>query len=378
MLNICRNGGFDHAQLNEGALINCVADTSYHVCDEWHASHFRSDKSVSSPFEWTAQRMSYGADSGDPSHSIKIKVTEPVTSVGYYDRWRIHGLIRLEDGVSLQYGRGDRARTTSLSFLVRATQTGRHAVSITSQVSNRAIFYMFDITAANTWQLITIDGIPGCPDWDWENITTAQNWVNLVFTCCMGADSTAADADEGTWYSSPYNGTIHHPGADDTLSNVGMTVDNYEFEVAEVYWTPTDTALLYQRDPMSLARCQRRIEKSYDQGVLPGTANTHNGGGMVYIYNGMVANVGGTAVNFTSDGLGISQPFMTEKAHIDSSKLRLYSPKTGQIDKAYHYAAGVDVGVAYKSVGSHGFIVAFPGVVQPANLMAHYVYNGDS
>lgn len=355
MKNLMKNGGFAIDQLNEGTSVvgSALTGNALFFADGWMASHLPD--AASTGLVWSAQRVARSGN--NPLYSGRLSVITPVSAVGPDDRFRMFSYVRPEDGLALKYGRSD-AVTASISFKARSSHAGTYAYTMANFDGSRCLYAMYTITTPNVDQYITINGIPPCTDGVWPT-DPSLNWGYHVFTACMGSNVCDAGAPAKKWNKAPFSATKHHIGANNTLTNTGMTIAGFYLDISEVMLTATATAVPYVPETDELPACQRRFEKSYNRGVKPGTV-TPGLEGAVYLYG----NGAG----------GFSQPFHVEKLSASLGKLTFYSPVTGAAGFVRDYNGNRDVAVAYSSVGTHGFAVA-AGLTAPEVMVAHYVYN---
>jgi hypothetical protein len=118
------------------------------------------------------------------SKSLKWDVTSSDTSIGAGQYaaidYRIEGL----DHAQLCYGTAQ-AKTIAVSFWAKSTLTGPFGYSVRNNGTTRSFIREFSLSAANTWERITLT-IPGCTDGTWLETTGigAYHQISLA----MGSD----------------------------------------------------------------------------------------------------------------------------------------------------------------------------------------------
>lgn len=310
--NLALNGGMQIDQANEGTAVSITTGTYYYGADGWCGSDVLNDAS-----SVTVQRVT-DAPTG-LTHSVKLTAGAAASSVQAGSRFRIHSNIGYEDARTLRYGTSA-ALTTSLSFWVKSSKAGTFAVALANTDGSRCLFYMYDVAAANTWQYVTIDAMPGCTDGTW---TTSYStiWGYWVFAVICGSTFQGSPSQEGAWQSV-------HVGSDNTITNNGFLTSGYTFQITGVMWTATPVAVPYREAPDELRRCQKRYEKSYEQGTKPGTASTIAGSTNLYVKG-------------TVTGGALSTCLRVDK--VKTPTATFYSPETGASGKVRDYTAGADL-----------------------------------
>jgi hypothetical protein len=162
------------------------------------------------------------------------------------------------------------AATVTLSFWVRSSLTGTFGGAIRNNDGNRSYPFSYTISAANTWEYKTIT-IPGDTTGTW--LTT--NSVGLYLYFGIGVGATYAGT-AGAWVAANY---VSATGATNPLATNGAT---WYITGVQIEKGVTATSFDYRPIGTELQLCQRYFEKTYAQGVKPGTAgvvgyNTNGG-----------------------------------------------------------------------------------------------------
>lgn len=163
----------------------------------------------------------------------------------------------------LDYGTSN-AKTITVSFWVRSSLTGDFSFSLRNSGSNRAYVTTYNIASANTWEKKTIT-IAGDTTGTWLK----TNGVGLTVNWGLG-NST------GNFSTSTLNQWIA-----DNATGATTAVDWIETTGAKWYLTGVQLEVGENATPFEnrmygteLALCMRYYQKSYDDGVSPGTAST--------------------------------------------------------------------------------------------------------
>ena len=149
----------------------------------------------------------------------------------------------------LQWGTAN-AKTVTLSFWVNCTLTGTFGGSITNSAGNRSYPFTYTVSAANTWQQISIT-IAGDTTGTWIGAT---NGTGLVLYLGMGVGSTYSGT-AGAWASANY---VSATGATSVVGTSGATfyITGVQLEVGS-----SATGFEYRQYGQELALCQRYFEK---------------------------------------------------------------------------------------------------------------------
>jgi hypothetical protein len=201
--------------------------------------------------------------------SIKISVTTPDAAPAAGDFCQIYSPFEGTRFARLQWGTVN-AQPLSIGFYAKAHRPGLYSGSIRSGGgSARAYVFSFTITAADTWQFVTLT-IPGDttpPAWP----TSAAQFAN--FGVCLMS---------GTTYQGPagwQNGNI--VGLTGTINGVAAATDT--FQITGVIMLPGIELPSVQRLPFimrnfnqELLLCQRYLAGTYTYGQAFGTASSQS------------------------------------------------------------------------------------------------------
>jgi hypothetical protein len=254
---------------------------------------------------YTAVNATYGLDrwgvfsSAATKFSVQRLTTTPPVGFGYYQRftslaatadtagayYNFYQIIEGFNATKLAWGTAN-AKSVSLSFWVRSSLTGTFGGALRNAGSGGYYSYAFTYTinSANTWEYKTIS-ITGSTAGTWGS--TNDVGVNLFFDLgCNSAETQAA----GSWQNANKlgaNGCVRLIGTNAAT----LDVTGIQFEVGAVA-TPFE----FEDIGVTLAKCQRYYEKSYNQGVNPATDTTDGMSGIfLALTSGAAANIGTSA-----------------------------------------------------------------------------------
>jgi len=163
------------------------------------------------------------------------------------------------------------AATVTLSFWVRSSLTGTFGVRLINSAGNRSYVATYNISSANTWEQKSVT-IPGDTTGTWIGATNGIG-IQVLWTLAAGSNfqSTA-----NSWQNGNYTTTSAQT---QLVGTNGAT-----FYITGVQLEKGVTATSFDCRPITteLQLCQRYYEKTYAQGVAPGTAgvvgyNTNGG-----------------------------------------------------------------------------------------------------
>jgi hypothetical protein len=161
------------------------------------------------------------------------------------------------------------AQTVTLSFKVYSSLTGTFGGSIRNGTGTRSYPFSYSIPVANTWTSISIT-IAGDTSGTWATDNTA----GAILSFSLGSGS-AVSGTSGAWVT---GNILSATGA---VSVVGTSGATFYITGVQLEKGTTATSFDYRPYGTELALCQRYYQKSYAQGVTPGTPYT-SGSGSVY------------------------------------------------------------------------------------------------
>jgi hypothetical protein len=239
--NLIINGAMQVAQRGTGA-IQASSDT-YPTIDRF--KFFLSGGGA-----YTVEQDSgHQADTGHDK-AIKIAVTTADTSIAAGDYYSFLQRIESNSVQHLQYGTPS-AKSVTLSFWVRATKTGTHAVHFAKQGSGTDYRYVkeYTISASNTWEHKTIT-IPGLTA---ATITNdASTYFQVGWMLKYGSDFQGT---KDIWTTSGIYTTA------DSVNNMDSTSNTFYVTGVQLEIGDTATPFEHRSFGEELALCQRYFQR---------------------------------------------------------------------------------------------------------------------
>lgn len=154
------------------------------------------------------------------------------------------------------------AKPVTLSFWVRSSVTGVYTGNLRNSDSTRINPFNFTVNSANTWEQksITVSGDTGGT---WQ--TTSSTGIIVAIYIALGSGYSGGTA--GVWSSSP------NFGCGSPVNGIASNGNIFAITGVQLEAGTTATAFEQRLYGTELALCQRYYEKSYDQAVVPGSAN---------------------------------------------------------------------------------------------------------
>jgi len=227
--NLIINGAMEVWQRGTSFAVN-----GYHA-DRWsadasNASNFSYDQSTSAPDGF--------------KYSTKIQTTTAFSATSYqFYRYNIEG----QDLVQLQLGASGAEKIT-LSFWVRASQTGNYSIAFTNSANNYAYPTTYTINAADTWEHKTIT-LDGATAGTW--LTT--NGVGLRIKWDLGSGGTF-DSTTDTWVAAD-KATVSGSVKLGATVNANLYLTGVQLEVGS-----KSTPFEHEPFEATLRKCQRYYE----------------------------------------------------------------------------------------------------------------------
>jgi len=152
-------------------------------------------------------------------------------------------------------------RTFTLSFWHKHTKTGVYCVAFRNQAQNRSYVAEYTQDTADTWEYATIT-LTGDTSGVW--LYTNGIGMGIFFSMIMGS---TYQTTAGSWQAGNYLATSNQVNAMDSTSN------NMKFALIKLEPGTVATSYPPESEAEILAKCQRYYEKSYTQGIYPGTTS---------------------------------------------------------------------------------------------------------
>ena len=234
--NIIMNGAMQVAQRGTSSSSN-----GYQTIDRWDATASGMDQ-----LAFTQKQVSDSPNEGY-SYSYEVDITTAETAQAGDEYMRVQHIIEAQNLQHLAYGTSS-AKSTTLSFWVKAKQTGTYAVNFYSSDGSRHISRTYTISAEATWEHKTVT-IPG----DTGGTINNDNGSGIHLAFILIADSGYVSADSTSWGGYSDSGYAYGHNV-----NMGSSTDNY-WKITGVQWEvgAEGTAFEHRSFGEELALCQR-------------------------------------------------------------------------------------------------------------------------
>ncbi len=251
--NIFINGDMQIAQ--RSTSVASITTSGYNTVDRFRTA-------ITTLGTWT-QSQSTDVPSGYGfANSLKMDCTTADASPAASD---VLFLQQRFEGQNLQYLKKGTASAVSLtaSFWVKSTKTGTFIVELLDQDNSRHICKSYTVNTTNTWEFKTIT-FAG----DTTGAFTNDNGVSLDINFWLGAGTDATSGTLPTSWGSlvTANRAVGQVNIADSTSN--------DFLITGIQLEAGTSATDFEFLPIdvSLARCLRYFEKSYEYATVAGTA----------------------------------------------------------------------------------------------------------
>jgi len=202
-------------------------------------------------YQTVASKFAFQQNAGSVTPAVGFSNYLGVTSLSAYsvaatDLWNLQQSIEWNNVPDLAWGTVN-AKTVTLSFWVYSSLTGLFGGSVTNYNTGRGFGYTYTITAANTWQFVSVT-IPGDVSGTW---TYVANGGAIWCRWCLGAGSSSQGAYSSVWSASIAGGPT---GQTNIAAVNGATwyLTGVQFELG-IAATPFERKIYTQE----LANCQR-------------------------------------------------------------------------------------------------------------------------
>jgi hypothetical protein len=232
------NGAMLVSQRNGTTATNVTTNAQY-TLDRW-----TSEVSQSSKFTVT---QSTTAPAG--FNNSALITSSSAYTVGASEIFTFEQRIEAYNTADLGFGTAN-AKTVTLSFWVQSSLTGTFGGALQSYISNRSYPFSYTISAANTWQQVSIT-VPGDITGSWSG---ASNSGGIVVIFSLGAGSSVSGT-AGAWSGTQYFSTT---GATSVVGTSGATwyITGVQLEVGT-----QATTFDYRDIGRELMLCQRYFAK---------------------------------------------------------------------------------------------------------------------
>jgi len=238
--NRIMNGDFLVNQRNGTAAVTLT--TGGYNADRWHHAVSQSSK---------ASSQSIHDSTIFTSRSYLRTKTVSAVTLGSGDYFIVGQYI---EGFNIQdfaFGTAEAAQIT-LSFWVRASQTGIYSVAFRNNGFNRCYVTTYTINTANTWEYKTIT-IDGDTSGTWKNDSS----IGLSVYFDFGTGSTYTTSSTNTWLSGDF---AKSTGTTSLITTLNATLD---LALVQLEKGGVATPFEYINVADSLARCERYYQQCY-------------------------------------------------------------------------------------------------------------------
>lgn len=158
-------------------------------------------------------------------------------------------------------------KAVTIGFWVKASIAGTYGLTLTNSAFNRSYVTTFTITGASTWEFktftITLDNTG---TWNFDNTTGLRIYIGVI---------TGSSFQSGTLNAWQGAGVLAPTGITNYQATAGATLRVALFSIVEGPLGFGATGFARSGDTIQeeLGMCQRYYEKSYNSGVIPGSAS---------------------------------------------------------------------------------------------------------
>jgi hypothetical protein len=255
--NFLFNGAMQISQrMAVGTAITGVTSTGYFTADRWKTT-------LSSLGTWSQTTIVDAPTGSGFRNSFRMACTTANASPAAGAALLISQEIEGQNLQAIRKGTAS-AQPITLSFWVKAFQTGTYICELTDNDNNRSVSRAYTITASATWQYVIIT-FPA----DTTGVFDNDNNSSLSVNWWLGAGSTFTSGTLATIW-----GTVTNANRAVGQTNVASSTSNY-WQVTGAQLIVGSVAVPFQFKSFAddLRDCQRYYEKSYPLLVTPGTTS---------------------------------------------------------------------------------------------------------
>jgi hypothetical protein len=334
------NGAMVIDQRNAGASVTIPASKVYMV------DRFFANASQASKFSAQQNAGSVTPPVGYTNYlgATSLSAYTPLAAGDYFFfQQNIEGY----NWADLNFGSSN-AKTVTLSFWVRSSLTGTFGGVLTNQNFDRSYPFTYTISAANTWQQISVT-IPGDQSGTWAT----NNGIGVQVIWSLGTGSTYSGT-AGAWAGS---GLISATGATSVVGTSGATfyLTGVQLEVGT-----QATTFDYRSIGTEFNLCQRYFETSYPYGSAIPSA----------IVGGFVSVITSSTASSDANGLRF---VVTKRA---TPTCVTYNAVSNASGSAYRTSDAANVALSQIYVGTTGIgYIQFPASAN--TYLFHYTASAE-
>lgn len=239
--NRIMNGNFLVNQRRGTTAITLTTPGQYNA-DRWYHAVSQTSKASS-------QTIDSGSAVGSKNY-LRMKTVSAAT-LGSTDVFNIRHSIEGNNVQDFNLGTASATQIT-LSFWVRASQTGTYNVAFSNDGNNRSYVTTYTISTANTWEYKTIT-INGDTSGTWKTDTGTGLTVRFDF----GSGSTFTTSSPNTWLTGDF---IKSTGTTSLITTLNATLD---ITLVQLEKGGVATPFEYINVADSLTRCERYYQRCY-------------------------------------------------------------------------------------------------------------------
>ena len=241
--NLLINGGMHVAQ--RGDQTGQGGGTAYTALDRWENRWAAGTEQARFTTSRDSLSVANTVLAGGVRHALLIDCTTAETAVAAGEMEIIVQKIEGQHLQHLQFGNAA-AKTLSISFGISSPKSGTHCVALYSPDGNRGYIAEFTVAAADTFEVIKIEGIPGDTAGTINNDTGEGMRIAFPLICGSSLQDSA-----GAWFTGEKYATSNQQNLlDNTANNISIT--RVQLEVGSVA-----TDFEHEDISTTLRKCQR-------------------------------------------------------------------------------------------------------------------------
>lgn len=325
--NLLYNGAMQVAQRGT-SVAGITTAGGYHTADRWVGN-------VTNLGTWT-QSVENDAPTGSGLRkSLKMLCTTADASPASTDLVRVDQYLEGQDLQRIAKGTAS-AQQLTLSFWVKTNVTGTYIVELVDVDNTRNVSASYTVAASATWERKTIT-FPADTTGAFDN----DNALSLRVCFGLGAGPDLTGGTLQTTWATPTNAN-RYVGQ----TNLASATNNYwQVTGVQLETGVAATPFEFKSYGQELRECQRYYEKSYQQSIVPGTANQGEGC-VIHFIDGL---------NSATRTLFYTVNYKVTKR--TSAPLVAYSTVTGTANKVRDINATADVNALYSVYSDSSAVV---------------------